>query len=419
MRHQRREPTHGWQDTLWLVGISGVMALVQLPFASYVAALPLIREEWGLTNTQAGTIYSTFLAGLALAALFVIPLTDRFSPRRLFVASVWGSVITNLLFPLWAKDFLTGSLLRFVAGPCLVGVYVPGIRIVSEYFAEKRRGMAVGLFVSAFHLGIPISLAVTGLLLPYFGWRTSYLIAALLAASGIGLAHLLLRHEVGGAPDATRSSGWLSLAPLRSKPLVLMTTSYALHAWELYVIRVWLPPFLAAVLLTRGMGPIQAAALGAGAAALMLAMAAPGPFLGGLLSDRIGRTKAGVVLLSISGAISFLIGWMMDASWGTLLGVGLVYGFVSAADSGIYSTGVIELADAGSMGSAQALQTFFGYGGAALGPVIFGGVLDLAPPGVSWGLGFSTAGLAAALGVVVLLWLKRLPESTRMAHGKR
>jgi MFS family permease len=110
---------------------------------------------------------------------------------------------------------------------------------------------------------------------------------------------------------------------------------------------------------------------------------------------------------------------MMDASWGTLLGVGLVYGFASAADSGIYSTGVIELADAGSMGSAQALQTFFGYGAAALGPVIFGGVLDLAPPGVSWGLGFSTAGLAAALGVVVLLWLKRLPESTRMAHGKR
>lgn len=407
------------QDAVWLVGISTVMALVQLPFASYIAALPLIRDEWGLNNTQAGTIYSTFLAGLALAALIVIPLTDRYPPRKLFVASVWGSVVTNLLFPLWATDFLSGVLLRFVAGPCLVGVYVPGIRIVSEYFAEGRRGMAVGLFVSAFHLGISLSLALMSLLLPHFGWRTSYLIAALMAFSGIVIAHILLPPGVGELTAAPRSSGWLSLVPLRSKPLVLMTTSYALHAWELYVMRVWLPAFLAAVLFARGMESTQAAALGAGAAALMLVMAAPGPALGGILSDRIGRTMAGVLLLSVSGTISFLIGWMTDASWGVLLLFGLVYGFASAADSGVYSTGVTELADPEIMGSAQAFQIFFGYGGAVLGPVIFGSVLDLAPPGLSWGLGFSTAGLAALLGVGALLWLKRLPESARMAHGKR
>ena len=410
---------HSGQDTLWLVGISGVMLLVQLPFASYVAALLLIREEWGLSNTQAGTIYSTFLAGMALAALVVIPLTDRFPPRRLFIACVWGSVITNLLFPLWAMDFQTGVLLRFVAGPCLVGVYVPGIRIVSEYFARGERGRAVGLFISAFHLGIALSLAVMSLLLPHFGWRTAYLIAGGLAFTGVVLAHVLLRPGIGELPDAPKSSGWLSLEPLRSKGLVLITAGYAFHAWELYVIRVWLPPFLAAVLLARGMGPTQAAASGAGAAAIMLAMGAAGPFLGGLLSDRIGRTAAGIVLLSVSGAISFLIGWMTHASWGMLLGLGTVYGFASAADSAIYSTGVTELADPGMIGSAQAFHTFFGYGAAVLGPIVCGRMLDLAPPGISWGLGFSTAGVAAILGVIALVWLKRLPESDRMAHGKR
>ena len=410
---------HRWKDVFWLAGISGVMALVQLPFASYVAALPLIRNEWGLSNIQAGTIYSNTLAGLALAALFVIPLTDRFPPRRLFLVSVWGSVITNLFFPLWATGFVSGSLLRFVAGPCLVGVYVPGIRIVSEYFARGWRGMAVGLFISAFHLGTSISLAAMSLLLPHFGWRTSYLITALLAFSGVAVAHLLLGTGGGELPDASRGSGRLTLEPLRSKPLVLLTAGYALHAWELYVARVWLSPFLVAVLLTRGMAPTEAAALGAGAAAAMLVTAAPGPFLGGLLSDRIGRTSAGVLLLSLSGIISLLMGWMLDASWGALLGLGMVYGFATAADAAVYSTGVTELAEARTMGSAQALQTFFGYGAAVLGPVVFGGVLDLAPPGLSWGLGFSSAGLAATLGVVALVWLHRLPESGRMAQGKR
>ena len=113
------------------------------------------------------------------------------------------------------------------------------------------------------------------------------------------------------------------------------------------------------------------------------------------------------------------MGWMLDASWAALLGLGMVYGFATAADAAVYSTGVTELAEARTMGSAQALHTFFGYGAAVLGPVVFGGVLDLAPPELSWGLGFSSAGLAAALGVVVLVWLHRLPESSRMAQGRR
>ncbi|MFQ5814455.1 MAG: MFS transporter [Anaerolineae bacterium] len=408
-----------WQDTLWLAGISGVMALVQLPYASYVASLPLIQEEWGLSNAQAGMIYSAYLAGFALAALFLIPLTDRLPSRWVFMACVWASVIGNLLFPLWAMDFRTGLLLRFVAGPPLVGVYVPGIRIVSERFAERRRGMAVGLFVSAFYLGNSVSLAVMSLLLPRYGWRTSYLFAALLAFSGVVLTHLLLHAKSSRVSDAPMGSGRLSLAPLRSKPLVLITTGYALHAWELYVVRVWLPPFLAAVLMARGMGPTQAAATAAGVAALMLAMGVPGPFLGGLLSDRMGRTVAAAMLLSASGVLSFVIGWMTEAPWGILLVVGAIYGFAVAADSAIYSTGLTELANPRTLGSSQAIHTFFAFGAGVLSPVITGGVLDLSPVELSWGLGFSTAGVAAVLGVCALLWLRRLPESARMANGKR
>lgn len=395
------------------------MALVQLPYASYVASLPLIQEDWGLGNAQAGIIYSAYLAGFALAALLISPLTDRYPSTAVFLACVWGSVIGNLLFPLWAVDFVTGSLLRFVAGPWLAGVYVPGIRIVSDHFAEKKRGMAVGLFVSAFYLGNSASLALMGILLPYFGWRTCYLIAGLLASSGIVLAHVLLRYGPSGSAGPAGGSGWLSLTPLRSKPLLLIIAGYALHAWELYIVRVWLPPFLAAVLIARGMEVTKAAALGAGLSALMLGMGVPGPFLGGLLSDRMGRTGAAILLLGVSGMISFTIGWMVHAPWGILVAVGLIYGFAVAADSAIYSTGLTELADQRVLGSSQAFHTFFAFGAGVVSPITAGAVLDLSPAEFSWGMGFSTAGVAALLGVGALLWLRRLPESTRMAYSKR
>ena len=268
-------------DILWMIGISGVMVLAQSPFASYVAFLPLIREEWGLSNAQAGMIYSAYQVGFSLAVLLLIPLTDRFPSRLLFLASVWGSAITNLFLPLWATGFMSGSFLRFVAGPCLVGIYVPGIRIVSERFAQGRRGMAVGLFVSAFYLGYSVSLARMSFLLPSFGWRKSYLISALLAFSGVALAHCFLRGKDASFPGKLEVSGRLTLDVFRSKPLVLMIIAYAAHAWELCVVRVWLAPFLTVVLLTQGMERTHAVVAAAGLAALMLAMGSPGPLFRG------------------------------------------------------------------------------------------------------------------------------------------
>ena len=212
-----------------------------------------LRQLWCLASADPRGVGAQQRSGWN--GLLLIPLTDRLPSRMVFLACVWASVIGNLLFPLWANDFQTGLLLRFVAGPPLVGVYVPGIRIVSERFAGHRRGMTVGVFVSAFYLGNSVSLAVMSFLLPRIGWRTFCFLAALLALSAVVLTHLLLRNLSRRVSDTPIGSGRLTLTLLRSKPLVLITTGYALHAWELYVVRVWLPPFLAAVLMSKGMGP--------------------------------------------------------------------------------------------------------------------------------------------------------------------
>ena len=73
--------------------------------------------------------------------------------------------------------------------------------------------------------------------------------------------------------------------------------------------------------------------------------------------------------------------------WGILLILGMIYGFAVAADSAIYSTGLTELADPRTLGSSQAIHTFFAFGAGVFSPVIAGGVLDLSPMELSWGLG--------------------------------
>ena len=53
----------------------------------------------------------------------------------------------------------------------------------------------------------------------------------------------------------------------------------------------------------------------------------------------------------------------------------------------------------------MALHSFIGFSGGVLGPIVFGGILDLSPESIKWGLGFSSLGLLAVIAVATLLRL--------------
>jgi hypothetical protein len=52
-------------------------------------------------------------------------------------------------------------------------------------------------------------------------------------------------------------------------------------------------------------------------------------------------------------------------------------------------------------------------------PVVAGSILDVTRSGAGWGLAFSFNGLLALIAVLALVWLRTLPQATRMAAGKR
>jgi MFS family permease len=144
----------------------------------------------------------------------------------------------------------------------------------------------------------------------------------------------------------------------------------------------------------------------------------PGVFTGGWLSDRLGRSAGAALIFALSGLCSLLAGPLLAVPT-LLLALGFVYGFITAADSAIYSTSIIELAPPDRIGSAQAVQSFVGFAIGALVPVIAGSILDAGAGPSRWTLAFGFNALLAAAGVWALLALRRLPAALRMAGGKR
>jgi MFS family permease len=186
---------------------------------------------------------------------------------------------------------------------------------------------------------------------------------------------------------------------LRNPRLVRVIAAYTGHSWELFIVRAWLAAFLAAAFALRGLSPTDASATASQWAAILLALGVPGVFVGGWLSDRVGRTRAALLYAIGSGAISIGFGTMLSVPWPALVAVGALYGGLIAADSAVYSTAVTELAPAGRIGSAQAIQAVAGFGIGSLGPVAAGLALDL---GAGWIGPFFVAGVVGMASALPL-----------------
>ena len=402
-RSEARRSRPRAREIAWLLGMCAMLMTALLPFSGYVAALPLIQEEWNAGGAAAGAVFSAYLAGYAVAALLILPATDRIPTGAVFLVSAAVSTVGNALFPIAAVDVLSASLLRFLAGVGLVGLYMPGLRLIAAAFPASGRGAAMGMYVTAFYSANSVSLFVSGILLDDFEWRRALLIVSAASALSVPMAFALTRgRDAGLASPSASSGGRLRLSALSGGRLRTFVLGYSLHAMELYAVRVWLPGLLAAAQSARGADAAQAAVSAATLGALALAAGSVGPVMGGALSDRVGRAAGAMAIFALSGACCLAIGWTANAPWGLAIALACVLGWSTAADSSIYSTAIAETSAPETLGSSMALQAFFGFMGGVIGPIYMGAILDIAPESTRWGIGFGGAALLSLIALIAL-----------------
>jgi MFS family permease len=90
----------------------------------------------------------------------------------------------------------------------------------------------------------------------------------------------------------------------------------------------------------------------------------------------------------------------------------------------VFSTAVTELVPPRHIGAAYSVRSVLGFGAGATAPWVFGLVLDAAgaaeaSPVVTWGLAWCSLGVIALFSPVATWRLRRMPEATQMANGKR
>ncbi|MFD1643910.1 MFS transporter [Halohasta litorea] len=362
---------------------------------NYAAVLPQVTEEWGLTGIEAGAVFGAFQAGYLLSILPAGWLADRYSPRWVIAVGAAGTALPSLAFAALADGIILGVALRFLSGLFVAGVYVPGMRFLSDWFPKTVRGQALGAYIGTFELGSGLSFVFATAVAEAVDWRVAI---AATSVGGLVISPLIVvaTRDAPNRVEPTASGiGW---SLFRNRPYLLAVGIYAWHNWELFGVRGWLLAFLVATPAFAATGSTVIPGLVVGA---MIVASGVGNLAGGWLSDRIDRQAVLAIGLGASAFVSAVFGFIGGLTTPLLVGVVLVYGVVLALDSAPTSTLVTEVVSDEHVGTALSVQSLVGFSTTIISPVVFGIALDWG--GYTAAFPMLAAGALVGLGFVGLL----------------
>jgi predicted MFS family arabinose efflux permease len=355
--------------------------------------LPSMRDALGLSDGEMG-----LLAGIGLTAYLVgsAPagaLTTRFGTCRVVVVGLLATA-AGLAWTGLANGFLGAAVGQLVVGMAGPAAIVPVLAIGGRWVAPSFRGRATGLVMA----GGGIGLLLAGLLVPVFltssdgeGWRRAWwgLAAGVLIAAIVAMMFLrdpplpATRHARPSARSVYRSGAVWRLAAVFG----MYGISYLVYG-----------TFFAAHLQQHGLDATTSGRLWSLAGLL----ATGSGLLGGALADRLGPSRALVVMFTLQGAAMLLLALGQGIWWFTasalLYGVSL-WGFPSA----VTKAGTEIVGPTLAPAAIGLLVTVFG-AGQAVGPIVAG---LLAEQFGSLGPGLMFGAAAALAGAVGSWWIRR------------
>jgi AAHS family benzoate transporter-like MFS transporter len=386
------------------------------------AALPSIMAEMGIDATQAGFMASSALFGMMLGAMSFGLLADRFGRPMMLSACI-------ALFSLFtaaaglAKDPVTFSILRFLAGLGIGGVLPIVTAQMAEFAPAKLRARLVTLVFAGYSIGGVLVALIGKTLIESWGWPSVFftaglpilLIPALLKTMPESMSFLvrqgrtdeLRRIAAKLAPDLVMSKDVLFTAPIsaaEATPLrglfqdgrgfstVMIWTAFFMGLFMVYALSAWLTKLMAMAGYSLGSALNFVIVFNLGA---MI-----GAVFGGWLGDRFNIKHVLLSFYFVGAASLILMGFTKSTS--------LLFFVVFVVGASTLGTQLLAYAYAGSFYPTAMRATGVGFAsgvgrsGAILAPIVIGILVGLNLPLEQNFIAIAGAGLLGTIAVALI-----------------
>jgi predicted MFS family arabinose efflux permease len=326
--------------SLWFAG-NAIIADLQ-------TAMNVGIDDTGIITSaiQLGFICGTFLFAL-------LSLSDRFSPKKLFlICSVLGA-ISNLLINFVAYDLFSLLVLRFITGLFLTGIYPIGMKIAAGWY-KKGLGNAIGLLVGALVLGtaLPHLLKSIGGSLP---WEQVIFFVSVISLIG-GMVMYLFVPDGPHIASGTKFNPKAIITLFKKKDFRTSALGYFGHMWELYTFWALVP-----IILIYYVEINQVEFNIFFWSFIILASGSVGCILGGIISKKVGSAKVAFIQLFCSGCCCLISPIMFNSSSFVFLSFLIFWGITVSGDSPQFSTIIALSAPKDLVGSGLTLVNSIGF----------------------------------------------------------
>ncbi len=361
------------------------------------SCLPLIMDEFDLTYTVAGFLFTSYFY-LYMAMQFPAGLLgDKFGRKKVLTIGtfLWSVVafVTSL-----SRSFFELFVYRALLG-LTHGTYFGNDRsIVASSTPKEKRGLGQAISLMGMGIGLSTGIIVGGYLAQVVGWRMAM---AILALPGFLVVIMIVRviREVKGGSQMRVGYG----KAVSDWRLWILYIIHALMLYPYWVLGSWTPKvFLEIGVKELGTASVYSSFLGFSAI--------PGLLLLGSLSDVFESKGWGRKLLISLSFISLALSLM-------LLGYAVEEGYILAASALVFMSGmfiwglfatlysyVADIVSVEIYGSVFGLLNAIGFISSLVAPPVTGFVRDVTG---SFAWGFYVGGILALLGCLVTFGIKK------------
>lgn len=385
-----------------------VLAICSASFAMYHAArqvlppaLPLIKDELGLSYTQAGFVSSCYDIGYGLTLITCGYAAYTVSKVRLILIGLL-LLSASLILTTFGSSYLSLSALRILTGASFGAYFAAGVSIISSYFPREERGKALGIHTGmGAGSGKLIAPLMAGLLLPSLGWSPLfYFVGIPVLLMALVFWRVVKEPEEENIPRPTLRTSVREI--FCSRFLLVLGVANALITGGTVSLYSFMPLYL-----VKDIGTDLA--YGGFAVAFLNGVSIPIVPTIGALSDRFGR-KTVIFALSICGTMALYLFPLLAGGVQVLLGIVLLGVSVGTAFPVVISY-VVDASPLAHRNLAVGYINTFSVLGGSAATILSGYVSDIM--GVEKVFPF-LAGLSALAALFVLLL--REPRTVEVAE---
>jgi MFS family permease len=247
------------------------------------AVFPFLKADWGLTDTQLGSLVSVVALTIGLTSIPISLVADRVGRVKsaTVMALIWGSATIACGL---AGNFTSLLIARAAVGLGEAGYGSAGAAILTHAFPQRLHATVMGSFLAAGMIGSVLGVVTGGFVAQWLGWPVAFMVIGAFGLIFAAFFPMVVKEppaaHAAGTPKLPIRQVFRTLLTTRTLVLVALAGGFSMFVQGTFI--AWIPSYLNRY---YGFDPAKAAV----GTALLIVCASIGMIVGGGLVDRLSR----------------------------------------------------------------------------------------------------------------------------------